>query len=278
MRTAYELFEELQSRVAKLLMGNALANVYRAVLLSFVYTALKRAAPQSLAAVKSIEHLVPSHLVAIAKGDLVDLIEEFISWVSSLMKSNRPVTIDGEANLKLVLNSVKHRIGNADSVLIYDGMSPIEHVVVAAYARTQGLTSLLVEVFVNPVGVTKFVTSQSVTYPLTLSGLAGVIARELGASVHRVKREIDESIHELGQLGVEEFVKKLPIEDIAREVINEASLRRTLVLSDHGYDMVLIRGRDLYITHGFKPSSEHEHMPVLLFSRVAFYILIHKLL
>ncbi|MEZ0346177.1 MAG: hypothetical protein ABWK01_06475 [Infirmifilum sp.] len=271
MKAWYLKFEEIQKEVETLLRRNDIRKVYNAVLFAAIYAALLKR-KVSYEHLSSLAETIPPHLLGEAKGKLHRHFLDLISVLEEALRSRKPVIVDGEANLQVVLGWLKKEIGSVDYVVLYDCLSPIELLVISSYLLKSGFYAKpLGRVFINPVGLTRFVTSQlsEQEHPRTLHMVAQHIARELGARGADVNPLVDRIVHESGLKGIKEFADTLNIEEIAREVFSAAKKGRLLLGSDHGYDLVLTPDRDIVVTHGFKLRDESSIL--LPLSRLAVY-------
>jgi len=280
MKRLYELLEDIRDMLTEKFIPNySLNNVYKAVIYAIVYAALRRT-HNNYELLKPLKQKIPLPILAAAKRKLVNKFYIMLNSIDSLITSERPTIVEGEANLKHVVEAIKYEIKNVDYVLAYDCMSIIEQLVISAFLRTKGLRSMfLSKVFLNPIGLTRFATQQlySTGYRTTLSGVAQYIAHKLKASLYRKSSYIDVKVHEVGSIGIGTFVDEMPISTIAYEVLEKAWRGRTLVFSDHGYDIVISPKKDyLYITHGFKRANTSGGTPLLLLSRITFFIGIYR--
>ena len=275
MRRLYALLEEIRDSITSLVRGYDLYIVYRATMYSTVYAALVRSYG-SYHLLKPLEDKTPKSLVALAKGRLHHLFLELLSLLDKLLGSGRAVIVEGEANLQAIIDWLKHEVGEVDYVLIYDCMSLIEFLVISAYLQFKGVKSVfLSRMFLNPVGLTKFVTQQlHETYRYeTLREVARIIAENLGGIGYSKSSYLDRKVHEYGHLGIDEFVEVIDIEGIAEEVLKQAIRGKLLVGTDHGYDIVrAVEGDYIYITHGFRPRDTYKSAPLLLLSRFALFM------
>lgn len=276
MKKLYELLEDVRDIVAERFASSySLGSLYRALMYALVYAALRRRS-ERFELLKPLERRVPPPLLAAAKKELVDKLYHLLEQVDSVLASSRPVLVHGEADLRHVIESVKHEVGRIDYVLVYDCMSLVELLAISAFLRVKSVKSVFLStVFVNPVGVTRFVTQQlyGTGHRVSLLGIAKYIANELGALFSMKSSFIDEKVHEVGLLGIDEFVDRVDIERIACEVLERARSGRVLTLSDHGYDVIAsVHENYIYVTHGFSYGGSSSHIPLALLSRVTFFI------
>jgi len=275
MKQLYELLEDARNIIAdKLLSSYSLTNTYKAVIYAFVYATIQRTSSR-YELLKPLEQKAPTPLLAAAKRDLVGVLHDLLEHIDLLLATERPVVVE-EANLRHVVEAIRREIRSVDYVLVYDCMSMIEQLVISAFLKARGVRSVfLSKVFLNPIGLTRFATQQlyGTGYQTTLRGVARYVANQLNASLYTKSSYIDETVHEKGSLGIDEFVDKISIDKIANEVLEKALEGRTLVFSDHGYDLIVSPGGDyLYVTHGFKQPSISGSMPLILLSRFTLFM------
>ena len=275
MKKFYLLLEKIRDILAVLLRGYDPSIVYRTTMYSLVYAALVKN-QCSCRLLKSLEGKMPVSLVAFARGKLYYLFLELLSQLDLLLNSKRAVIVEGEANLQVIIDWLKYEAGKVDYVMIYDCMSLVEFLVVSAYLRFKGIrTVFLSKVFLNPIGLTKFITQQlySTHYDRTLREVACLIANSLESVSYYKSSYLDKRVHECGHLGVEEFVEVVDISRIIEEVLAQAIRGDLLVGTDHGYDLVVVKSDDyVYITHGFKINNTYKAVSLIPLSRFAIFM------
>ena len=276
MREFYELVEDIRDVIAdKLMPGYSLENVYKATMYALIYAVLQEKTSK-YELLKPLEERIPPTLLAAVKRELVNKMRSLVKRIDAILTENRPVLTYSEADLMYTIETVKREIGNVDYVLVYDCMSVIEQIVVSAFLKARGVRTLFLNmVFLNPIGLTRFMTSQlpDTGYRPSLLSVAQYVASQLKAPLYTKNSLIDINVHESGLLGVDEFVKKMDIDRIANEVLEASSRGRILVFSDHGYDVVLAKQEQyLYIVHGFKQGSSSGDVPLLLLSRISLFM------
>jgi NADPH:quinone reductase-like Zn-dependent oxidoreductase len=146
----------------------------------------------------------------------------------------------------------------------------------AAYLRSRkAFHAILVDyVFVNPPGITRYVSEQTTRgLRQSLTGVAQMIAQRLGARDYRRVSYVDSVVHEHGEAGWSVFLEHLDVERIAEELSELASRGCLLVFSDHGYDVVLDEEGGLYVTHGYKLEAG-EGRVILPLSRFSFVLVV----
>uniref|UniRef100_A0A7J3ZK51 Uncharacterized protein n=1 Tax=Fervidicoccus fontis TaxID=683846 RepID=A0A7J3ZK51_9CREN len=283
MRHLYEHVESVRDVVAeKLVPCYELEDVYRAVAYAFIRAALERGSsrfelPKPLdegRLLKPLKMRIPQALLAAVERELADRVHPIIEQIDALLSEHEPVLVCGEASLERVVEGVKQEVGRVDRVLVYDCMSMIEQVVVSAFLKARDVRTLFLKtLFLNPLGLTRFLTSQLPDGRCaTLHGAARYIASKLGAQLCAKNPLVDLSVHESGSLGVDEFVERVDVGGVVAEILEASKVGRTLVFSDHGYDIVLSRrGGYLYVVHGFR-EGDLESLALLLLSRVSLFM------
>ncbi len=275
MTSIYETVSQLQSMVEELLEGFSLENTYKATLYSALRASIKaRGLDYSLT--KPLEQSIPSPLSALVKRRMVGRFSYLVRLLDRMLCGLRPVIVD-EGSVRQVVSRLKESIHKVDYVVVYDCMSLIEFIVLSAYLKKCGLdTAFLDIVFINPLGLTKYVTQQLpvMEYRAVLREFAHMLAEQLGGRGYSKSAYIDLRVHEYGFLGVSEFIGKLDIKRIASEVFENALKGRVLVTSDHGYDVVVDEENwYLYIVHGHElPISGFTRKSILPLSRFSFFI------
>lgn len=280
MKQLYELIENIRDVIAeKIVSSYSLTNTYRATVYAFAFAAIQRIHNKKYELLKPLERKISPLLIATVRKDLVNMIHDLLEHIDLLLASEKPIMVE-EANLDHITDMVRYEIGGINHVLVYDCMSIIEQLVVSAFLKAKGISSVFLRtIFINPVGLTRFVTQQllGTHYRTTLLGLAKYVAKKLNASIYMKSSYIDEKIHEVGLLGIDEFVDKISIDRIAEEVLGKAKIGKTLVFSDHGYDLIASPEEDyIYVTHGFKQSSALGSKPLLLLSRITLFLGAYK--
>ena len=270
-----EIISQLQGEVEILLEGYSLENIYKAT----IYAALRAsitAKGEDYSLIKPLERKIPPTLSAMVKRRLVSRFSYIIRLLEGMLDNLRPTIID-EGNINQLVSKLRRSLHRIDFVMIYDCMSLIEFIIVSAYLKRRGLdTAFLDVVFINPLGLTKYVTQQlsGTEYRTVLREFAHMLAEELGGRSYSKSAYIDLRVHEYGSLGVEEFIDKLDIERIASEVFEKALRGRVLVTSDHGYDIVVNKESNyLYVIHGHRLTKNgFAGVSLLPLSRFSFFM------
>ncbi len=261
-------------KTKQLLEGYSVKNVHRALLYSATYVAIRNKGLDARL-LQPLEENIPKPLVYHARRTLVPQLKKMLNILDEKLESKKPITVD-DASVNKLAGKVKNIFGNIDYVMVYDCMSLIEFLVIAASMRLNNLESTMPNiVFVNPIGLTRYVTHQltSLDYRAVLREFAHLLASELGARGYSKSAYIDLKVHEYGSFGVEEYINRIDIIRVVEEVLDRASNSVVLITADHGYDVVYdVDDNYLYVTHGFREPEKRNHIPLLLFSRFSFFL------
>jgi len=279
LKELYKQLELIRDELARLLRGHKIGDVYKAALYSLAYSALVRRGGDLLL-LKPLEDSMPRALVSAAKRKLYPPFLEFLRQVDELLESKKPVVVEGEADLRFILEWLEREVGKVDRVLVYDCLSPVEFLIVSAYLRSRGLRSaFLSRALLNPAGLTRFVTQQlrDVNRREVLREVARLIAERLGASEYFKSSYPDVTVHQYGHLGIEQFAESMRIEQVADEVLSYALPGKLLVGTDHGYDLVVSQENGyVYVTHGFKSNVTFKATLLAPLSRLAVFMEVYR--
>ena len=275
MRKLYVLLEDIRDNIAPLIKGYGLDAVYRATMYSIVYAALTKSC-SDYCLLTFLEKKIPRSLIALARGKLHYLFLELLDLLDSLIDSRKAAIVEGEGNLQVIIDWLKREVRKVDYVLLYDCMSLVEFLAISAYLQLKGMKSaFLSRAFLNPVGLTRFITQQlhEMQRHEVLREVARLIAESLGGIGWFKSSYPDKVVHKYGYLGIDEFVEAIDIKRIAEEVWEQATRGKLLVGTDHGYDVIRVLSDDyIYVTHGFKPRDTYKSTPLLLLSRFALFM------
>jgi hypothetical protein len=258
-----------------------LAGSYR---LSDVYRALHYVAVETALLLRGLGSVTPKPpeegvlrlLLSLSRERLREPLRGVIAWMDRVLSGRAPLVVrEGsvEELARLLSESVKRPV---DRVVAHDGLSLLEVVASAAYLRSRkAFHAVLVDyVFVNPPGITRYVSEQATRgLRQSLTGVAQMIAQRLGARDYRRVSYVDSVVHEHGEAGWSVFLEHLDVERIAEELGELASRGCLLVFSDHGYDVVLDEEGGLYVTHGYKLEAG-EGRVILPLSRFSFVLVV----
>ena len=264
----YTLVEELE----KLTANYKLPDVYRALHYVAVETALLHRGLRA-AVGEAPKGGAAGLLVALARRALRRPLSNLITWMDrKLGESTLFVVSEGnvEELARELRGSVTRRV---DRVIAHDGLSLLELAACAAYLRQVGIQAVVADVvFVNPPGVTRYVSAQApLGHRQSLAGVAQMLAQKLNAKEHERCWYVDWVVHNYGEGGWVSFIEHLDVEFITKRLADAASSGCALVFSDHGYDVVLGEEGGLYITHGHKLEGG-EGKVVLPLSRFSFVL------
>jgi len=269
VRTLVEVVESLAS-------SYDLNKLHKALLYSILdYSLAKKGVKGREELLAGLMSLSPPILRALVKAKLEELLGRFMEASLKLLES-RTVVLDSLASLDYVIKLIINTVKRVDNVMIFDALSPIELVIIAGYLKSRGFKTIVPDVvFINPVGLTRFLTAQRGDQS-TLRDVASYIAGILSAKGYSKSSYMDERVHSVGYVGVEEFARSVDVRLLAESVEGVASSGSTLILSDHGYDIVWDREiHYLLVTHGFKEGKPGYEVVTPL-SRIAIPLIIHK--
>lgn len=179
-----------------------------------------------------------------------------------------------EGTLKKIINALRD-LEKVDSVLMYDCLSLPEFLTLSVNLRSRGFKTVFWEYLINPLGTTSYITSQIIdqSYSTTLNEVVKYIADKLDISYYMKSSYLDKIVHSHGEAGLEEFLAKINIESIINEIISQASGRRILLMTDHGYDIVLHESSYIYVKHGAIKQTKHSK-PLVVLSKLALTLVI----
>jgi len=179
-----------------------------------------------------------------------------------------------EGALKKIINALSD-LGKVDSVLMYDCLSLPEFLTLSVNLKSRGFKTVFWEYLINPLGTTSYVTNQIIdqSYSAVLSEVVRCIANTLKASYYMKSSYLDKIVHTYGEAGLEEFLAKIDLESIINEIVSQASGRRILLMTDHGYDIVLYGSSHIYVKHGAIKQTKHSK-PLVILSKLALTLVI----
>jgi len=244
----------LVERLGKLVASYKLPDVYKALHYVAVETALLHHG-LGAAMVEPPKGGALGTLVPLARRELKTPLMDVILWMHRELERGIPFIVSEGSVEELAGELSRSVVRPVDAVVAHDGLSLFEFAVCAAYLRFRmGMHAVMADfVFVNPPGVTRYVSAQAPQGERqSLAGVARALARKLNAKVYKRCGYVDWVVHEYGEGGWGSFVERLDVEAIAKGLAGEASSGCVLVFSDHGYDVVLGEEGGLYITHGHK--------------------------
>jgi hypothetical protein len=265
----YTLVEGLE----KLTANYKLPDVYRALHYVAVETALLRRGLRA-AVGEAPKGGAAGLLVALARRALRGPLSDIITWMDRKLREDTPFVVSEgsvEELAKELRGSVTRRV---DKVVAHDGLSLLELAACAAYLRQVGIQAVVADVvFVNPPGVTRYVSAQAPPgYRQSLAGVSQMLAQKLNAREHERSWYVDWVVHNYGEGGWVSFIEHLDVEFIAKRLAAAATNGCVLVFSDHGYDVVFSEERGLYVVHGYKLKEADRERVVLPLSRFSFIL------
>jgi hypothetical protein len=212
---------------------------------------------------------IPASYQGLLSGKLYLSALKFIRSLKDFLEETRRTVILEEANLQFILDFLREKVGKVGGVIVLDcGSIPELSTVAGKFAYLNRNVTIYDKVFVNPIGVTKFLTEQLAYFgrETVLKYYAGLLEKELGAKFNIKISTIDLMVHQYG-VTVERFLNSLDIKKIFDQINHFVKQDSILVTADHGYDLAADE-HGLYITHGYKKKCP------LNFSRIALFLII----
>ncbi len=203
--------------------------------------------------------------------DIVDVVDRIIS--------NRLAVelIGGRADLNFVRKVLIKELGRVSYVLLYDCLSIPEFLTIATSLKARGYEATFSPTcFLNPLGLTRFITEQAYSSRAraTMKDVLKTLTDALGAIGGELIREVDEKVHEYGQLGIGALADNVNIDMIISKCETYARRGVTLVASDHGYD-VISNTTHILITHGAR-EEQQSYKVILNFSKIAPFMAVSR--
>lgn len=186
-----------------------------------------------------------------------------------LFKNSKRAVILKEANLQHILQFLKNKVGKVDTIFVLDCASIPEIITIASkFSALRRNTTIYEEVFINPVGITRFLTGQLESFNREgyLIQYAKLLKERLNASFSTKISTLDLVTHQQGYT-LDSFLKSIKMQKLFDYINHFAKQNSVLITSDHGYDIVADE-HGLYITHGYK-----KECPIN-FSRIALFLVI----
>jgi hypothetical protein len=193
----------------------------------------------------------------------------FLKAFNAFLKNSGQAVILKEANLHYILQFLENKVGKVDTVFVLDCASIPEIITIASkFSSMRHNTTIYEEVFINPIGITRFLTGQLEKFDREgcLSQYAKLLKERLNASSYVKSSTVDLVTHRQGYT-LESFLKSIEMQKLFDQINHFAKQNSVLITSDHGYDIVADE-HGLYITHGYI-----EECP-LNFSKIALFLVI----
>jgi hypothetical protein len=261
--------EEMVRKASNL--GNLTAEtLHKIIFCSFVKAGLSiyGAAKKQEAELENLTATLPPPYRGLINGKLYLSALCFIRKFKKLLRNSRPVILK-EANLQHIVQFLEEKVGKVDAVFVLDCASVPEIITIASkFTSLRKNITIFEEVFVNPIGMTRFLTEQLETFNREgyLRQYAELLKERLEAKFFIKSSTIDIITHRYG-FSVDSFLRSINMQQLFDQINHFAKQSSVLVTSDHGYDVVADE-HGLYITHGYK-----EECPVN-FSRLALFLVI----
>lgn len=212
---------------------------------------------------------IPSPYRGLINGKLYRPALDFMKNVNRILANQGGAILLKEANLHYVLDFLKSRLGKVGSIMVLDCASIPEFVTLASKLRSVSHHSLILgETFINPIGVTRFLTRQLTSFGQkdVLKGYAELLKQTLNANFCVKSSVIDLMVHKHG-VTIDQFLQSIDIEQLFNQIKFFTSQTSILITSDHGYDVVADM-QGLYVTHGYKGRCP------LNFSKMALFLVV----
>ncbi|MEM1589173.1 MAG: hypothetical protein QW175_01980 [Candidatus Bathyarchaeia archaeon] len=193
----------------------------------------------------------------------------FVKTFNTFLKNSKRAIILKEANLQHIIQFLENKVGKVDTVLVLDCASIPEIITIASkFSASRRNVTIYEEVFINPVGITRFLTEQLKSFNREdyLIQYAELLKERLNARFFTKISTVDLVTHQYGYT-VDNFLKSMGMQKLFDRINHFAKQNSVLITSDHGYDVVADE-HGLYITHGYKGRSP------LNLSRVALFLVV----
>jgi hypothetical protein len=222
---------------------------YRIIFYSFIKAGLSLygSAKEQAIQIDDLIKKVPPPYQGLINGKLYLNALRFVKTFNAFLRDERLAVILKEANLRYILEIVS---------------------IASKFYSMRRNVMIYEEVFVNPIGVTRFLTGQLETLNREsyLKQYAALLKERLNANECFKWSKVDLVTHQHGYT-LEGFLESIEMTKLF-DCINHLAKRNSLLItSDHGYDVVADES-GLYITHGYKKVCP------LNFSRIAPFLVV----
>ena len=269
-------FTERLSALGEIL---SLRQMYIATISSFLYAGLARRSllPSHgrLLRAQLLKHLPPPARATITHGQLYELALSIIKAIDKVISDKKTIElVEGKADIEFILKTLSQELGSIEYVVLYDCLSIPESITMASFLQVKNFEIIFPSIhLLNPIGLTRFITKQIPITKATMRDVLKVIITSLRAKDGSLIREVDQKVHSYGfDLG--EFSKNVSIERVICACEQYAKKGSTLIVSDHGYD-VLYDARGFYVSHGLASVCK-THQTVLNFSKISPIMMVFK--
>ncbi|RLG24728.1 hypothetical protein DRN85_07225 [Methanosarcinales archaeon] len=212
---------------------------------------------------------IPTSYRGLVNGKLYINSLHFIKTFKNLLKNTDRFPIMKEANIHYVIQFLEDKVGRVDVIFVLDCASVPEIIALASkFVTLNHNVIILNEIFINPVGVTQFLTRQLESFgrEAYLRQYAEILKERLKAKISIKSSTIDLLTHTYG-FDLNNFLNFLEMRRLFDQINHFAKQNSVLITSDHGYDVVADK-HGLYITHGYKGECP------LNFSKLALFLTI----
>jgi len=262
-------FTERLSALGEIL---SLQQMYIAVISSFLYAGLARrrllSSHGQFLRAQLLENLPPPVRAMITHGQLYELALSIIKAVDKVISDKKAIElVEGKADMEYVLKTLSQELGSIEYVVLYDCLSIPESITMASFLQVKNFEITFPSIhLLNPIGLTRFITKQVSVTKATMWDVLRVIIRSLRAKGGTLIQEVDQKVHSYGfDLG--EFSKNVDIKKVIYVCEQYAKKGSTLIMSDHGYDILYDVG-GFYVSHGLASVYENRRT-VLNFSKIS---------
>jgi len=253
-------------------IGNLPAEIfYRIIFCSFIKAGLSIYGAQKEQEIE-VENLIKTIATpyrGLVNGKLYLNALRFMKAFNAFIKDSKQAVILKEANLQHIIQFLENKVGEVDTIFILDCASIPEIITIASkFSASRHNIAIFEEVFINPIGITRFLTEQLETFSREscLIQYAKLLKERLKASFYTKSSTVDLVTHQKG-FTINDFLKSIEVQKLFDQINHFAKQNSVLVTSDHGYDVVADE-HGLYITHGYKKECP------LNFSRIALFLVI----
>jgi len=210
---------------------------------------------------------IPASYRALINGKLYLSALKFVKSFNDLIKNAKEPFILKEANIHYILDFLKETVGKVGVIVVLDcGSIPELVTLTSRFASLNHHTTILNKAFINPKGVTAFLTEQLTAFnrKTFLRQYAQLLKETLNAKAYIKISTIDLVAHQQG-VTIENFLASLNMLKIFDQINHFAKQDSVLITSDHGYDIIADE-HGLYVTHGYKGECPLNLSKVALFA------------
>ena len=208
---------------------------------------------QHLSELNNLLRSIPLSYRGLVTGRLYLKALKLVKDFEKIIKDRRRAPLLKEANLQHIQGFLKRNLGKVDKVAVLDCASVPEIATFAAKFKSLNRhPTILAEIFINPLGATRFLTQQLKMFnqKTALSGYAQLLKQTLNAKQCYKTPIIDLTVHKNG-VSISRFLNSLNVQAIFEKIKDLTGLDSILITHDHGYD-IAADNHGLYVIHGYK--------------------------